>query len=193
MGVFFLVSEAHVARRWLVVAMVLVAGASWSAERAGVKLDDRKTQDGKELVLNGLGVRTKFIISVYVAGLYLEHPSKDPNVILKTDEVRRVDLRMLRDLDKKTIIEAIKVGIEANSSDKGASVNARLEKLIVDINDVKKGQTFSIVYVPGKGTWIDGNSSAYIAEGKDFADALFSVWLGSRPADEGLKKGMLGS
>jgi hypothetical protein len=30
-------------------------------------------------------------------------------------------------------------------------------------------------------------------EGKDFADALFSVWLGKDPADDDLKAGMLGS
>jgi hypothetical protein len=29
-------------------------------------------------------------------------------------------------------------------------------------------------------------------EGKDFADALFSVWLGQSPVDESLKNGMLG-
>ncbi|MCM2317339.1 MAG: chalcone isomerase family protein [Thermoanaerobaculia bacterium] len=29
-------------------------------------------------------------------------------------------------------------------------------------------------------------------EGKDFADALFAVWLGKYPVDEKLKDGMLG-
>ena len=28
--------------------------------------------------------------------------------------------------------------------------------------------------------------------GKDFADAMFAVWLGAKPADAGLKEGMLG-
>lgn len=30
-------------------------------------------------------------------------------------------------------------------------------------------------------------------EGADFASALFSIWLGSDPADEGLKNGLLGN
>jgi hypothetical protein len=29
-------------------------------------------------------------------------------------------------------------------------------------------------------------------EGKDFSDALFSVWLGTNPVDGSLKDGMLG-
>ena len=28
--------------------------------------------------------------------------------------------------------------------------------------------------------------------GKDFADAIFSVWLGAKPVDGDLKKGLLG-
>ncbi len=32
-----------------------------------------------------------------------------------------------------------------------------------------------------------------VIEGKDFADALFSVWLGSDPVDRDLKKALLGA
>jgi hypothetical protein len=31
-----------------------------------------------------------------------------------------------------------------------------------------------------------------VIEGKDFADALFSVWLGANPVQEDLKKALLG-
>jgi len=39
---------------------------------------------------------------------------------------------------------------------------------------------------------VEGLQDGSVAQGKDFADALFSVWLGAKPVDEGLKKGMLG-
>jgi hypothetical protein len=32
-----------------------------------------------------------------------------------------------------------------------------------------------------------------VIPGKDFADALFSVWLGQHSADDGLKRGLLGN
>ena len=61
------------------------------------------------------------------------------------------------------------------------------------IPDVKDGQTLTVQYVPGVGTKVDGaKGESYTAEGKDFADALFSVWVGKVPVDENLKKGMLG-
>jgi hypothetical protein len=31
-----------------------------------------------------------------------------------------------------------------------------------------------------------------VIEGADFMQALWAVWLGEKPADSGLKKGMLG-
>ena len=32
-----------------------------------------------------------------------------------------------------------------------------------------------------------------VIEGYDFKKALFGIWLGDNPADEGLKEGLLGS
>ena len=49
------------------------------------------------------------------------------------------------------------------------------------------------VPVPGTGTSVVGGSAgAMSVEGKDFADALLSVWLGKEPVSESLRDGMLG-
>jgi hypothetical protein len=127
-----------------------------------------------------------------VAGLYVETPSTDGAAILAKDEARRVDMAMLRDLDKKSIVEAIRSGFEKNAGDKLPGLKDSLEKFAAVIPDVKKGQSLTVIYEPGKGTRVDGPGQSYTAEGKDFADALFSVWVGKFPVDDGLKKGMLG-
>ena len=44
-----------------------------------------------------------------------------------------------------------------------------------------------------QGTTVKGPTAEVSVPGKDFADALFSVWLGKEPVDEGLKSGMLGN
>lgn len=173
---------------------VLVAAPAFAAEFEGVTSPDTVTAGGKTLQLNGMGLRQKFIFKVYVASLYLEHPSKNAAEILKADEVRRVEMKMLRDLDKKAIVDAIKEGFEKNSNAAAmAALQERLSKFTEKITDVKKGATLIIQYVPGKGTIVEGGKDSYVAEGKDFADALFSVWIGAKPVDESLKKGMLGA
>ncbi len=178
-------------KRWILAAALLAAPA-FAGELEGIKVPDSTTVDGKTVTLNGMGLRRKFIINVYVASLYLEQTSKVPAEILKVDQVRRVEMTMLRDLSKTQLDEAIKVGFEKNAGANMPKLQERLDKLLSKLADVKKGQTILIQYVPGKGTTIELNKDSYTAEGKDFADAMFAVWLGQYPADEGLKKGMLG-
>lgn len=176
----------------LILVSGLIGLTAMAGELKGVKMPDEVTVDGKTLKLNGMGLRVKFIISVYVAGLYVENPTKDPAAILKADEARRVDLRMLRDLDAKATVDAIRAGFDANSKAQMGALKERLDTFCGQIPDVKDGQVLSITYVPGKGTSIVGAGAATVIPGKDFADAFFAVWLGKSPADEGLKKGMLG-
>ena len=74
-----------------------------------------------------------------------------------------------------------------------AALKDRLSKFTAQVPDLKEGQVLTIVYVPGKGTQISGAGKGdVVIEGKDFADAMFGVWLGKSPVDDDLKKGMLG-
>ena len=67
-------------RRFVALALaVVLAGATvaQAKELAGVTMPDTLSVGGKTLKLNGLGLRKKAIVKVYVGGLYLETPSKD--------------------------------------------------------------------------------------------------------------------
>jgi hypothetical protein len=60
--------------------------------------------------------------------------------------------------------------------------------------DVTEGDPILMTYVPGKGVTVSiKGAEKGTVEGKDFADALFSVWLGPNPVQEDLKKALLGS
>ncbi len=179
-------------RRFPLLA-VLLALPALAGELKGIKMSDSIDAGGKKLVLNGMGLRSKAMFKVYVAGLYLEEKSNDAATITSKDQVRQVHMVMMRDLEKSKITEAIVAGFEKNSGDKMAALKARLEKLNASVPDLKEGQAFRLTYVPGKGTTVKGGDAAEtLVEGKDFADALFSVWLGKSPVDEDLKSGMLG-
>ncbi len=179
-------------RAALLVSMLLSVPAL-AKELKGVKMADTLEAGGKTLKLNGMGLRTKAIFKVYVAGLYLEEPSSDAAAICTKDQVRQVEMVMLRDLEKSKITEAITAGFEKNSADKLPALKDRLAKLNASVPDLKEGQILRLTYVPGKGTTVKGGSAAEVTiEGKDFADALFTVWLGKTPVDEDLKNGMLG-
>ena len=163
-----------------------------AAQLEGATLADTLKAGDKTLKLNGLGLRKKAMFKVYVGGLYLESPSKDPGAILASDQGKAIRLHFLRDLKKGQLVEAFQEGFDANAKDKAAQ-KAAFDKMLALVPDVKAGSTLTFTYVPGKGTALqvaDKELGAF--EGKGFADAVFSIWLGSKPPSEELRKGMLG-
>ena len=177
------------------LALVWMSAASPAEQEvAGVKLPSVIQAEGKTLLLNGMGLRTRtvFKVKVYVAGLYLETRSTDAATVIASDQWKRVELVFLRDLDKDQITDAIGEGFARNTKDPGGSLKARLAKLKGFIPDVKENDRLVIAYRPGKGTAISVRGTEKgVLEGKDFADALFSVWLGNDPVDADLKSALL--
>jgi hypothetical protein len=58
--------------------------------------------------------------------------------------------------------------------------------------DVKPGDRYALTYIPGSGTELSFNGSPLVViDGADFAAAYFSIWLGKRPLDPGLKDKLL--
>lgn len=186
-------------RRHLVLAaaaaLLLVPGPQASAkELSGVNMADSVQAGEKKLVLNGLGMRKKAIFKVYVGGLYLEAASKDANAILAADAGKAIRLHFLRDIEKAKMIEAFKEGFEGNAGAKATAQKANIDKFLAITPDVKSGNEWTFVYVVGKGTSVmHGDKESLLIEGKEFADALFSIWLGPKPPSDDLKKGMLGN
>jgi hypothetical protein len=176
---------------------VILAAATFhtgalARELEGATLADTLKAGEKTVKLNGLGLRKKAMFKVYVGGLYLESPSKDAGAILATDEAKAIRMYFLRDLKKGQLVEAFQEGFDANAKDKVAQ-KAAFDKMLALVPDVKEGSTLTFTYLPGKGTTLQvGDKELGAFEGKGFADAVFSIWLGPKPPSEDLKKGMLG-
>ncbi len=170
-----------------------VASASPAIEVAGVKVPDTVTVEGKTLKLNGAGLRKKMMFKVYVGSLYVETPSKDAAALVSSSEVKSMRLSILRSLKGSQVSEAIAEGFERNSKDQLPKLQERLKKLEQMIPDVKEGDEIAFNAAPEKGiqVLVRGTERGTI-EGRDFADALFSVWLGPNPVQEDLKAALLG-
>jgi Chalcone isomerase-like len=95
----------------LAFSLSLVAGSTALAkEVAGVTVPDSITVEGKTLRLNGAGIRKKAIFKVYVGVLYVENPSKDAAAVTSSDQVKRMQLSVLRSLSSQQVNEAIEEG-----------------------------------------------------------------------------------
>lgn len=184
-------------RLWVVLALatVLALPAASADELAGVDLPDQVTVGGKTLQLNGMGVRKKLVIKVYVAGLYLEGSASDPASIVGSDTVKRIVMHFTTNkATKKKMDEAWREGFEANSPDVYSKIADRVSTFIGYFGDMKDGDEIVLTVTPGSATRVElnGEEKGTIA-GDDFGEALLRVWLGDHPPSDDLKKGLLGS
>ncbi len=185
-------------KKRIVVACTLLlllssAGVTFAEKVGGVMLPDTVQVDGNTLVLNGAGMRTKVIINVYAGGLYL--PKKTSNVkdIIEADVPMAIKLHFVRNVDKKSIIDAWNMGF-GNSKAEGYNASRTKIDQFNDVfsSDVEKDGIYDIVYMPAEGITvsIDGEEKVTIP-GLEFKQAVYAIWLGETPADPKLKKGML--
>ena len=158
----------------------------------GVTLPDTAQAGSQPLMLNGMGLRTKFVVKVYVAGLYVPQKSTNPGSILKADTPKRIVMHFVRDVSKAQLTDGFTESFANNTPDAAKALKPDIDRFFAALDAVKEGQELTFTYVPGTGTSfeMDGKEKLAIV-GPAFAEMLFSVWLGPKPPNEGLKKGML--
>jgi hypothetical protein len=120
----------------LVVATMLALNAG---RLAGVTLPDTVQVGGTKLVLNGLGVRTKYMVKVYVAGLYLEQKSSDPRTIIQADAPKRIVMQFLHSASKNQMTDAFNESFNDNSPEAVKTMKADIDQLRCGLEPVKVG------------------------------------------------------
>jgi len=183
-------------RRLILAAVLTIAAAvpASAATLAGVTLEDHITVNNQHLVLNGLGLRKKFIVKVYVGGLYLPAKQSAPATILATDGARRQVMHFLYSVSKSQMAEAWEEGLEDNTPNASAEVKTAFKTLQSWMEDVPKGNRIVLTYVPGIGTTVEVNGkNKGTLGGKATADAILNTWLGPKPGPgDDFKKAVLG-
>ena len=167
-------------------------------EVEGVKFASTVQVGGQALQLNGAGVRTRVFFKVYAAGLYVPQKSNSAPALLAQKGPRRVAIGMLRDVDADTFAGALNDGLKANLSEQQlAGFKAQIEALnanMKSVGEAKKGDQIDFEFTPEAGTRIvvNGQPRGAAIPGESFFEAVLRIWIGDKPADADLKKGMLG-
>jgi hypothetical protein len=177
--------------------MCLWFATASAAELSGVFVDDEiQSPGGTTLSLNGLGLREKLWIDVYVGSLYLPQKSQDVAEILSRPGPWRVQLDFVyKKVSSKKLLDAWREGFEKNQSQETqAQLQDRIDQFYGFFSeDAVAEDQFVFDFVPGEGTRISKNGALLgTIAGEDFSNALLEIWLGNHPADKQLKKGMLG-
>lgn len=179
------------------VCMLILPAYVFALQVKGVKIPEQITQETSQqkLVLNGAGVRAKFIFDVYIGALYLVERSDSAEEILADRSPRRVVMHFLYDeIEKKKMQSAWTEGFEDNlTAEQLAALEPEIKTFNGAFGDTVENDVVIIDFLPDGNTVvrINGTEKTRIS-GTDFQRALLSVWLGESPVDGRLKNGMLG-
>ena len=171
---------------------LLLAPAASAATFNGVTLPDSVTVGGQSLVLNGMGLREKYFLDIYVGGLYLPAKSSDAAAIIALDAPKRVTMHFIySDVPKDKITETLYEGL-AKYPQYG-SLKPQMDTVASWMEDAHAGDEMVYEYVPGQGTtvFVKGKKKGIIP-GREFMTLVFNIYLGPNPANEALKAGLLG-
>ena len=190
-----------------VPAAVLIASIAWVSGGAsaqvvmveGARYESSVQLAGERLLLNGVGVRKRFVFDIYAGGLYVSQRAARTEDLVRQPGPKRVALRFLRDVDGELFVTSLHNGLKANHSEaeleKWKSQVDVLTRTIQTIALARRGDAINFEYTPQDGTrvTVNGVTRGPLIPGADFYAAVLRVWLGETPADAGLKKGMLGA
>lgn len=185
----------------LLAAASLNGGSAWAqaVEVANVKYEPSVDLAGQKLTLNGAGIRYKFVVKVYTAGLYLTHKANTTADVLATPGPKRIHIQMLRDIDGNELGKLFTKGMEANAPREEfvKCINGvlKLSEVFASRKQLNSGDSFSVDYVPGVGSVLLLNGKSVMTDPikePEFFSALLRIWLGDKPADDNLKDALLG-
>ncbi len=182
-------------RTFILCCLLLCSLPANAKEIAGVSVQEAlQTDDGTTLHLNGAGIRSKFFFDIYIAELYLEHPSSSVSEVLENPGRKRMIMYFLyKEVGKDKLIEGWDEGFAGNSkAEQVVKLQERIDQFNAMFVDVKKDDVIVLDYIPEKGTVVTiAKQEKGVIAGKDFNDALLRIWLGDEPVNETLKEELL--
>ncbi len=153
-------------RRMCLLAVVLClfggvssALAAEEVEILGVKFPTEKVVAGKTLKLNGVAYRKAMgFIKVYVVGLYLENPTRNPNEVINSEQIKQLCFQYLTSMAtaKKLQDGFLEMMKSCNSADALERNKADVALFVSWLDkDMKPGLTSVSTYIPEKGITLE--------------------------------------
>jgi hypothetical protein len=177
----------------LAATLVVPAFAAGAGEIDGVAFPDTMQMDGKTLRLNGYGLRTWSLLNIhiYVAGLYLEHPSRDAEEIVHSGEDKLLTFRFEHAVDADKARDAWRKGFENNCAMPCQLDPADVARFLADVPPMHQGDSFELRFAGHMATITMNGMELGRIDHPVLADAVLRAFLGPKPGSPQLKQALL--
>ena len=177
----------------IALSFLLLSSHAFALDVAGVNVSPTVVIHQKTLSLNGAGIRRKLFIKVYVGSLYTERKVTTPAQLLADPGEKLLRMNFVhKKVEKEKIVEAFAEGLANNSPGVERSPEAKAF-LSWFTSDFIAGDTVDISLSPDGTVAASHNGKALgSVRSPALVQGVLLIWFGEKPADGGLKKGMLG-
>jgi hypothetical protein len=187
-------------KKWVPLAALALACSmpAQAVDIGGVNVPDSATVAAKELKLNGAGMRALLFIKIYAIGLYTPEKKTTAADVQALAGPRRVALHIQRETNSdefgKLFIEGMNKNSTAEEKAKVVGQTMKFGEMFASLDPVKKGDVVTLDWIPGTGTvaQLNGKKIGETMPDIAFYNAVLRIWLGDSPAQESLKRELLG-
>ena len=143
-------------------------------------------------------MRALVFIKFYAIGLDLPEKKSTPAEVQAEAGPRRVSLTIQREINSEEFGQLFITSMNKNSTkeEKAKVVNQTVKfgEMFASLDKVVKGDIITLDWIPGTGTvsTLNGKKIGETLPGIDFYNAVLRIWLGDSPAQESVKKELLG-
>jgi hypothetical protein len=156
-----------------------------------VHFEEEYTVDETTLTFQGAGLIRHLFFTVNATALYVSKGFEAKDAL--EDIPKRLEFEYFHNIKAKDFVKLTNKLLAANNDQETiARLQPRIDRFNALYEDVRPGDRYSLTYIPGIGTEfaLNGELKGTI-EGTDFAQALFSIWLGQKPVSKSLKLALL--
>lgn len=194
----------------IVLSLLLTFSISASVQepKTGVSFDETINQSGSDLVLAGVGVRTKMMVKVYAEALYVDPSVKTDlaqykseaakptenlyNALITGDFAKLFVLHFVRDVSGDKVSDAMKEALMKHPNLSAPDVQKDAQTFFKACTaDMKEGQALKIFVKGDEVTVIPPAGNPTVINNGKLADAIPAIWLGKTPISDDLKKGLV--
>lgn len=187
--------------RTLAIAVAFAAGLGSTAAVAlptDSKFEPTAEVLGTKLQLNGTGTRRRGVFKGYDMALYTTRKVTTVDELLAVPGPKKLHFVALRDLPGTELGRLFIKSMGENSpkelTQKHSMSSLRLIEVFSGRPKVAPGESFSMEFIPGKGTvfYILGKPQGEPVGDAEFFTMILKIWVGPAPVDSLLKDGLLG-
>ena len=127
-----------------------------------------------------------------MAGLYLEVKNSDENTIMRSRELKSIEMQFVRSIGAKKMRESFLKSIQRNCRINCEPLFETVKKLGVRLPDIKPGDRMTYLFDSEKVRILFNNDEKGVINGWDNVSVVLSSFIGPKPPDLEMKLGLLG-